>query len=519
MPGYTISMGQQYSLYEINTRVWLRELSHTLGRRATLDDIEDRILNKLAEKGFDWIYLLSVWKTGDVGRQISRTHSEWQKEFRNSLPDLSPDDICGSGFAITAYELNEDFGEPGSLLRLRDRLHKRGMRLMLDFVPNHTAIDHPWITQHPQYYVYGTEELLRSQPQNYTRTDNNSSSGSIIAHGKDPYFDGWPDTAQLNYGNAELQNVLRETLIDIATKCDGVRCDMAMLVLPEVFKQTWGIEISPFWAEAINEVRAKSGAFTFMAEVYWDMEFRLQQDGFDYTYDKRLYDRLHAGSATPVREHLLADLSYQNHSARFLENHDEPRAATTFPFAEHQAAAIITYLCPGLRFFHQGQLDGWKRKLSVHLCRRTKEPVDPQIKEFYLHLLEIIKLQVVRSGQWQLLQCQPAWDGNPTANDFIAFAWTNTEANRVTMIAVNYSDHQSQCYVTMPEHWRTSSDTTTFRDLTSDAVYLRQQEALKSRGLYLDLHAWGYHVFTVEGEYVTHNSTDGISATESAART
>ena len=116
-----------------------------------------------------------------------------------------------------------------------------------------------------------------------------------------------------------------------------------------------------------------------MAEVYWDLEWTLQQQGFDYTYDKRLYDRLRDGHARPVREHFCAGLDYQNKMARFLENHDEPRAAAAFPPGMHEAAAVITFLSPGLRFFHQGQFEGRKKRISPHLCRGPCEPVDPKL--------------------------------------------------------------------------------------------------------------------------------------------
>ena len=124
-----------------------------------------------------------------------------------------------------------------------------------------------------------------------------------------------------------------------------------------------------------------------MAEVYWDLEWTLQQQGFDYTYDKRLYDRLREGHARPVREHFHAGLDYQNKLARFLENHDEPRAAATFPPEVHEAAAVITFLSPGLRFFHQGQFEGRKKRISPHLCRGPDEPVDQQLEQFYDRLL------------------------------------------------------------------------------------------------------------------------------------
>ena len=152
---------------------------------------------------------------------------------------------------------------------------------------------------------------------------------------------------------------------------------MAMLLLPEIFQRTWGITPEPFWPKATAAVHAKYPAFTFMAEVYWDLEWTLQQQGFAYCYDKRLYDRLRDGHAGPIRDHLLAGLDYQDKLARFLENHDEPRAASEFPWPQHQAAAIITFLSPGLRFFHQGQFEGARVRVPTHLCRGPVEPVEP----------------------------------------------------------------------------------------------------------------------------------------------
>src|SRR5260370_36328526 len=158
-------------------------------------------------------------------------------------------------------------------------------------------------------------------------------------------------------------------LVKIAGQCDGVRCDMAMLVLPDVFERTWGVRSQPFWPKAIPHVHERVTGFCFMAEVYWDLEWTLQQQGFDYTYDKRLYDRLRGGQARPVRDHLRAGLDYQSKLARFLENHDEPRAAAAFSPGVHEAAAVITFLTPGLRFFHQGHFDGRRKRISPTLGR------------------------------------------------------------------------------------------------------------------------------------------------------
>src|SRR6516165_10919028 len=106
------------SLYQINTRVWLTDLSRSLGRRATLDDIPDSELDALAKKGFDWIWLLSVWQTGPEAQKISRSNAEWRHEFQETLPDLCDDDIPGSGFAITGYTVHEGLGGDAALARV-----------------------------------------------------------------------------------------------------------------------------------------------------------------------------------------------------------------------------------------------------------------------------------------------------------------------------------------------------------------------------------------------------------------
>jgi hypothetical protein len=378
------------------------------------------------------------------------------------------------------------------LVRLRDRLHRRGLKLMLDFVPNHTAPDHPWVQAHPEYYVSGTEEQLAGQPQNYIKLDL-PQGPTIKAYGRDPYFDGWPDTLQLNYGNPDLQAAQIDELLKISQSCDGLRCDMAMLVLPDIFQRTWGIAAEPFWPQATLKVREQHPDFVFMAEVYWDLEWTLQQQGFDYTYDKRLYDRLREQQARPVREHFWADLDYQQKSARFLENHDEPSAAATFPSHVHEAAAVLTYFNPGLRFVHEGQLQGWSKKISVHLCRGPEQPIDPGLQEFYHHLLNALRLDVFRNGDWQVLECKPAWDGNWTSECLIAFAWEGQNGQQA-IVAVNYAPNQSQCYLPLPLS-NAGGDIYELKNLMGSESYERSGDSLVSPGLYLDLPEWGYGVY------------------------
>jgi hypothetical protein len=482
------------SLYQINTRVWLSDLARSLGQPATLDDVPDAELDRLAAAGFDWVWLLSVWQTGLAAQRISRANREWRREFQETLPDLREEDIAGSGFAIAGYVVHSGLGGEAALARLRRRLRLRGLRLMLDFVPNHMAPDHPWVEQHPDYFVHGGEIDLARAPQNYGRVPT-SRGPLLLAYGRDPYFPGWPDTVQLDYGNPATQAAMIAELAKISAQCDGVRCDMAMLVLPDVFERTWGIRPEPFWPKATATVRQQYPEFLFMAEVYWDLEWTMQQQGFDYAYDKRLYDRLRDGHAEPVRGHLRADPDYQNRLARFLENHDEPRAAAAFTPGKHEAAAVVTFLAPGLRFFHQGQFEGRLKRISPHLVRGPSEPVNSAIRRFYDRLLEVLRRPIVRRGRWRLLDCLPAWEGNPSCDAVIAYAWEDPAGDQL-VVAVNYASHRSQCYVRLPlaglagKQWR-------LRDLLGSAQYDRDGSDLESRGLFLDVPPWQCHVFEV----------------------
>jgi hypothetical protein len=488
------------SLFQVNTRVWLTELSGQLDRAVTLDDLPDTELDRWVESGFDWIWLLSVWTTGENGRKVSRQNPEWRHEFEQTLPNLTEEDIGGSGFAIADYHVHPGLGGDAALKRLRKRLRDRGLRLMLDFVPNHMGPDHAWVHEHPEYFISGTEHDLIHHPSNYTRV-NHSKGSAILAYGRDPYFSGWPDTLQLDYSNEATVHAMKQELIRIASQCDGVRCDMAMLILPDVFEKTWGRRAKSFWPEVIKAVREHEREFCFLAEVYWDMEWTLQQQGFDYTYDKRLYDRLREGNVLSIRGHFHAGLDYQDRLVRFLENHDESRAADIFSPDQQKAAAVITYLSPGLRFFHQGQFEGRMKRISPHLVRAPHEPLNTDLQEFYRDLLAVIRKSLFREGRWQILKCTPAWDGNGSCESFIVFRW-GEPGGRSALVTINLAPHSSQCYVQLPFP-EMSNQSMEFRDIMSVALFYRHGNELLTKGLYLDMPPWGYHIFEVS-EAPTH---------------
>lgn len=491
-------------LWQLNARTTVR----SFGADATLDAIDAEALDRLVPAGVDWLYLLGVWQTGPAGRAVSRRNPDIRRSCEEALPDLVEDDICGSCFAVTGYVVHERLGGDPALARLRDRLADRGVALMLDFVPNHTAPDHPWVTSHPERYVAGTEADLAAAPQNWTRVgigvgdgDGNETPGRILAYGRDPYFAGWPDTLQLDHASPDARRALTGELLRAASHADGLRCDMAMLLLPDVFERTWGRAMEPFWPDAIAAVRAEQAAFTLMAEVYWDREADLQAQGFDFTYDKRLYDRLAAnrpGDEGGVRGHLRADPTFQDRSARFLENHDEPRAAATFGEGDrHRAAAAVTYLVPGLRFLEHGQPDACHVHVPVHLCRAPVEPERPSLRRFYDDLLALLQDPVLHDGAWQLIDPQPAWEHNPSHDRIVAFTWSDAEGVLRLVVAVNLADTASQAHLPL-DHPDLAGRSVHLADRLGPERYDRDGDDLLAHGLYVDLAPWAHNAFAVD---------------------
>ena len=241
------------------------------------------------------------------------------------------------------------------------------------------------------------------------------------------------------------------------------------------------------------EIKQHYPDFMFMAEVYWGLEKELLQQGFDYTYDKKLYDLLCKKCAGPIRDYLSPDLHEQQKPVRFMENHDELRAAVAFPVQVHKAAAILTYLSPGLRFFYQGQIEGSRRKIPVQLRRRPTEPVDFGLQDFYCKLLACLRLPVVSNGLCQVLEPIPAWEDSCTWKGFIPFIWYGKDSQKL-LVVVNYADNRGQCYIRIPSE-DLCGQNIRLTDLMNEIRYDRAGDELISTGLYLDLPEWGYHVF------------------------
>ncbi|HPS37580.1 MAG TPA: alpha-amylase family glycosyl hydrolase, partial [Candidatus Omnitrophota bacterium] len=320
-------MRKHPQLMELNAFFFVSRMSEKYGRKLTLSTVPDEEWRVFADRGFDYLWLMGVWERSPGSRAHAQKEPNLVHAYDMILPGWKKEDVAGSPYAIHNYELDPYLGNPDELFQLKMKLNGMGIGLILDFVPNHLAFDHPWTVEHSRRFVSGKKEILKAHPEWFFNTAN----GKKLAHGRDPYFPAWIDTAQVNFWSADLRRAWLETLQKIAKVADGVRCDMAMLGLNEVFREVWGEHISDtqpqteFWAEVIPRVKQISPNFIFMGEVYWDLDWALMQLGFDFTYDKRLYDRLYYDSPVSVRDHLKADPIYADRCLRFIENHDEER--------------------------------------------------------------------------------------------------------------------------------------------------------------------------------------------------
>ena len=365
---HPISVWPQYpSTYEINTWVWLSDLSQAYGIAVDLFSVPFAEWDAIAALGFDAVWLMGVWERSPAGIAIANQNKGLVADFRRALPDFRPEDNVGSPYCVRRYVVDERLGGPEGLAVARRELSKRGLNLVLDFVPNHVAPDHPWVSDHPEYFIRGNANDIATDPSSHL-----AARGTVFACGRDPYFSAWPDVLQLNAFDPGLRQAAIETIASIAQQCDGVRCDMAMLFLNAIFERTWTGRTGPrpateYWTEVISTAKRAYPGFLFIAEAYWELEWELQQLGFDFCYDKKLYDRLEHGNAENIRLHLCADLAYQGKLLRFIENHDEPRAAASFSPAKQRVVALTTGTLPGTKLFHQGQLEGRKVRLPVFL--------------------------------------------------------------------------------------------------------------------------------------------------------
>ena len=373
--------------------------------------------------------------------------------------------------------------------------------MILDFVPNHLGLDHSWVTTHPERFVGQQTPFDGSFPV------ETAKGPRYLAHGKDPYFPGWTDTVQIDYRKPDTREAMLGLLLEAASRCDGVRCDMAMLLISDVFNKTWqhvpaegGIAAGEFWEYAIAIVKKKYPNFVFLAEAYWGLEGRLCDLGFDFAYDKHLYDLIIHDRFWDVQPHLAGMGSHNQKRAHFLENHDEPRVALELDWARHRAALVLIMGLPGMRFLHDGQFEGLRRFARVQLGRRAQEPEQEDISRMYHQILTSFAQSAVAKGEGQILIPRRAWDDNPTSQCIQLTLWQDVaRPGHFDLVVVNMASHRSQCRVDLPVA-ELGNSAWLMADRLGEERWDRDGNSLAREGLYLDVDARGAHIYSFTKE-------------------
>lgn len=477
------------SMLELPARPWLYSLSQKYQKNLTkLEDIPDEEFELIKHQGFSIVWLMGVWKLGQYGLNFDR-NSNLLREHSWATKD----DIIGSPYAVVEYTCNPELGSDGDLKRLKKKLNDQGIELMLDFVPNHTAVDCAWTQAHPNWYA-------RSKAGAPVHPNVGLSNG-IIFGGFNP--GDWKDTGQLNYWNPELRKAQIENILKICSCADMIRCDMAHLILNDFIENNWIGDFlrnngfarlqEEFWSEAFKQVKKLYPNVQFLAEVYDPWTDVLQRIGFDWTYDKRLYDLLVHGHLDQIRT-FLYDKSrdsgyYHQHSARFIENHDEPRAVQVFgsPWRAN-AAALVCMTLPGLRFYFMDQMNGFKNRLAVHMRRGNPEPSIDYVQDLYKKLVPITTHEVFMHGEWAI---QPVYD---TDTCWRLLAWTWMYKNERRLCVLNYSDEEGQGKVILP-YLENSGTKLQLEDLLTNEKYERDTNQIKKDGLYVIVPKWWAQIF------------------------
>lgn len=482
-------------ILEINTWPWLNSLSNKFGEEITLSNVPKDILEKEINY-FDCVWFMGIWMRSPKSMEIAKNHKGLQAEYRKALPDYDERDVVGSPYSVYEYKVDEALGGDSGLKIIHEQLLQNNKLLILDFIPNHVAIDHHWTLNSPECFIQGSAEELRLNPDEFYQSGDN-----IFAYGKDPYFPSWTDTVQLNAFSKGYRKKVIGTLLEISNFCDGVRCDMAMLMVDYVFQKTWGKKAGTplkdeFWRYILDVIKKIKPDFKFIAEVYWDMEYDLQQQGFDFCYDKRLYDRLIRSSPEDIKGHLNAEMRYQNKLLRFIENHDEARAFSAFGIRKSIAAAVIALTLPGARLIFAGQSSGKKIKLPVQLGRLPNEGSVSEIADFYRKFLPIWSEELKEGGNWRILNAvlntEQIW-----LNSAISYIWEYSEYRIV--IIVNYSESIISGILLLNEIENFRNPIKIFEILEQSKLIPISIDSTPDGklGIPFDLDAWGYKIMKI----------------------
>jgi len=463
-------IGDRAAVLRVDARVWLREASLEAGRPVDLGSVLPSRSGLLLEEGFGWLWLGGIWDPGETGRWIARRSALLLERFREDLPDLEISDIDGPALPPRAYTAREDLGGDEGLETLRRDLQGRGIRLLVDFVPDCVAADHPWVTEHPEFILH-------------------SAGGPCPEEAAAPALPALP-AATLDLGHPGVQEAVMAELDLVARRADGIH--LAGRIAPEA---------RGFWSGALGRLRAAHPRLMILGEPPASAPASsLTGSSPPVDVDLGLDVEIDAGfrdlgmAPDPAAIPGAVKEGTRRPCARFLEEYGGARVTERLPRARHEAAAVLAYLSASLAVFSDGEIEGRKRPWNPFLTRRAAEPPDGEIRSFYGRLLDVLGRPAARSP-CRVLPLSRAWEENESWRQVTVL--TRGEMGKpLLLVAVNFGPAEAQCYASV-EGLLGESGGWLLQDLFSTQVYTRDRGDLAQRGLYLALAPWDYNVFEV----------------------
>ena len=472
-------------LYEINTRPWLYELSIKYKKSITkLTDIPVKEFDELAKNGVDIVWMMGVWKLGEYGLDFDR-----KQNYSEYLPDWTIEDVIGSPYAVYEYTCNPTLGTNNDLMWLKAQINSKGMKLMLDFVPNHSAVDAPEAKSKPEMYIRAPKGV----------EDENRYTKEGLAYGANENHFTWKDVLQWNYWNKDTIKFMKDNIIRIMSYADAIRCDVAYQEINDVFGATWPEELKyygytkpevEFWTYAIKEAKKLNPNIIFLAEAYKDEYNKILINlGFDYAYNRNILKKLMT-SGDEFKNYIKdKDGSFWEDKADFVENHDESRVVYNMGgnYQKAKASGTIAATIGGMIFMNHGQWVGKKNMLDVHLRRGADEPENNEIKSHYKKLNQIIKDKAFRSHNFYYAG---VLDGE-RKDDFIAYI--REEEDSHYLVVVNYSENEGCANV--PIYNLKGRKYILVYDILNDVEIMKTYDIVKNYGLKVCLKAWESQIF------------------------
>jgi glycosidase len=487
-----------------NTYVWLDQLSKKYKRAIHhLNEIPNEELEILAQSGFTGLWLIGLWERSRASARIKQLCG-------------NPEAIS-SAYSLFSYDIAADLGGQAAYEDLKERAWQYGIRLASDMVPNHMAIDSPWVVEHPDWflslehspfpsYTFQGPDLsanpsisIKLEDHYYNRTDasvvfqridKRSGDTRYVYHGNDGTTMPWNDTAQLNYLNPEVREAIIQTILSVARRFPIIRFDAAMTLAKKHYQRLWFPEpgtggtipsraeqgltkeqfdaLNPieFWRELVDRAAVEAPDTLLLAEAFWLMEgYFVRTLGMHRVYNSAFMNMLrneeNAGYRQLIKNTLEFEPEILKRYVNFMNNPDERTAVEQFGKGDkYFGICILMATMPGLPMFGHGQVEGYAEKYGMEFYKAYwEEEVDQGLVS--RHQREVFPLLHRRAlfAGIENFHMYDLFSGHGTVDENV-FVYSNRMGDQNSLVVFNnkFSSTQGWANLSVPTSVKETKD-------------------------------------------------------------